>query len=240
MLPAKPRNGDLPILYTKHPMVSSRCQPLCLACQLAKQTRQTSDENRIVPIPDKEMMLKRTNLRIGQMVSIDQYMGSTPGRSQHTKGKEPLKDKYTGGTIFVDHASGFTFVQSQESLNSVETIVSMKVFEAISKLYGVQVKPYHADNLPFNSEEFQAELQSKNQTMDLLGVGAHHQNGVAERAIRSTTSLARAMLIHMTVHWPDETNLQLWPYALNYAAFVWNHLPNKISRVSQVEIFSST
>jgi hypothetical protein len=151
MLTAKPRNDNLPILYTKHPTVSSCCQPLCLAYQLAKQTRQTSDKSQIVPVPDKEMMLKRTHLRPGQIVLIDQYMGSTPGRLQHTKGKEPLKDKYTGGTIFVYHAIGFIFVQSQVSLNSGETTVLKKVFEAISTLYGVQVKAYHANNVPFNS-----------------------------------------------------------------------------------------
>jgi hypothetical protein len=81
---------------------------------------------------------------------------------------------------------------------------------------------------------------SKDQTLDLSGVGAHHQNGVAERTIRTITSLARAMMLHMAFHWPEETNLQLWPYALQHAAFVWNHLPNKTSRISPVEIFSST
>jgi hypothetical protein len=61
------------------------------------------------------MSPKRDHLRPGQMVSLDQYMGSTPGRLPHTKGKELQKDKYTGGTIFVDHASGFVFIRNQVS-----------------------------------------------------------------------------------------------------------------------------
>jgi hypothetical protein len=61
------------------------------------------------------------------MASLDQYMGSTPGRLPNTKAKELKKDKYTGGTIFVDHASSFVFVRNQVSL-----IVSMKAFELLA------------------------------------------------------------------------------------------------------------
>jgi hypothetical protein len=106
--------------------------------------------------------------------------------------------------------------------------------------HGVKVQDYHADNVLFNSQEFLTELASKGQTLDLSGVGAHHQNCVAEQAIRSVVLLARAIMIHASFHWPDQTDFQFWPYALSYAAYVWNYLPNKTSRLSPVEIFSSS
>jgi hypothetical protein len=64
--------------------------------------------------------------------------------------------------------------------------------------------------------------------------------GVAERSIKTVTSLARAMLLHMAFHWPGQADLTLWSFALNYAIYIWNHLPNKTSRISPIEIFGGT
>jgi hypothetical protein len=47
----------------------------------------------------------------------------------------------------------------------------------------------------------QADLVTKGQTLSLSGVGAHHQNGVAERAIQTVTQWAhnlRKMKIMIT------------------------------------------
>jgi hypothetical protein len=169
---------------------------------------------------DKFMLTKCDNLDLGQMVSASQYKGSTPGRLMHTKGKKPKKDKYTGGTIFVDHASGLIFVRNQVSLRAGETVVSKKAFELLATSFGVTIKGYMADNLPIDSNEFKVDLLAKNQVLELSGVGAHHQNGVAKRAIKTVTSLARSMLLHMTFHWPSQTDLQLWPFVLDHAVFL--------------------
>jgi hypothetical protein len=56
------------------------------------------------------MAAKKGHLVPEQAVLIDQYMGSTPVCLTHTKGKEMLKDRYTGGTLFADYASGFVYV----------------------------------------------------------------------------------------------------------------------------------
>jgi len=57
--------------------------------------------------PNQRMALPRNDLGIGQTVSIDQYISSTPGNLQHTKGKEPSAMQFTGGTLFVNHCSKF-------------------------------------------------------------------------------------------------------------------------------------
>jgi hypothetical protein len=72
------------------------------------------------------------------------------------------------------------------------------------------------------------------------GTGAHHQNGVAERAIQTVTSWARAMLLHAVLHWPDQADLSLWPFALEYAVYLWNNIPRKDSLLVPLELFASS
>jgi Reverse transcriptase (RNA-dependent DNA polymerase) len=43
------------------------------------------------------------------------------------------------------------------------------------------------------------------------------------------------------LHWPEHANnLHLWPFALDYAAFLWNEMPKRDLRVSPNEIFGKT
>jgi hypothetical protein len=192
------------------------------------QTRRTP-ENPINHRHEKhEMILRQGHLQPGIMVSIDQYISAIPGRLEHTRGKETKKEKYVGGTIFCD------------SLRAGDTIQAKRLLESMSASCGVRIKGYHADNVPFDSNEFKQELPSKNQTITLPGTGAHHQNGVAERAIRTVTSWARTMLQHMILHWPEMAELTLWPFALAHATYVWNILLSRETLIAPIEMFSSS
>lgn len=186
----------------------------------------------------KEMILKRGHLSPGDMVHVDQYASAALGRLPHTKGNEAKKDKYCGGTIFVDAASRKMFKKHQLSLRAGDTVLAKREFEAMAAKEGVTIKRYHADNLPFNSQEFKLDIESKQQALTLSGVGAHHQNGVAERAIRTAVSWAQAMMLHMVMHWPNMADLSLWPFALDYAIYIWNMLPSRTDHWSPNELFS--
>lgn len=229
-----------PILKTKEPRVSSCVNPLCTACQMAKQNRRSPGVVVGSPVSEKEMSLRQDKLEPGQMVSIDQYYSALPGRLPHTKGKEPKQTKYNGGTIFVDHATSHIFLRHQVSLNVPETLRTKRAFERFAAECGVSIKAYRADNVPFGANEFVADLEAKGQTIDFSGTGAHHQNGVAERAIGTVTRWARAMLLHSVIHWPDQADLELWPFALEYAVYLWNNLPNRESLLAPMEVFSSS
>jgi hypothetical protein len=76
--------------------------------------------------------------------------------------------------------------------------------------------------------------------LEFSGVGAHHQNDVAERAIQTVSSLARTMLLHMLLHWPAQADLELWPFALEHAAYLWNHLPRSDTRLAPQELYTSS
>ena len=84
------------------------------------------------------------------------------------------------------------------------------------------------DNGIFKSKAFVEALEDNYQMITKSGVGAHHQNGVAEQAIGTVQAMARAMLLHVHLHWPDEFNPSLWSFALDYAVEIYNNLPTKV------------
>jgi hypothetical protein len=69
-------------------------------------------------------------------------------------------------------------------------------------------------------------------------VGAHHQNGVAERRIRDLQDSARAMMIHAYRRWPDAINVNLWPYALRNAGDIRNATTNQKGKMTPLALFA--
>jgi hypothetical protein len=207
---------------------------------MAKQSRRNPEVKVGSPLPEKEMLLRRGKLKPGDMVSIDQYVSTLPGRLPHTKGKEPKKDKYNGGTLFVDHATAYVYLRHQVSLRVGDTLRTKHAFERFAAEHGVKIRAYRADNAPFGAKEFIDDLAARGQDITYSGTGAHHQNGVAERAIQTVTSWARAMLLHAVLHWPDQADLTLWPFALEYAVYLWNNIPKKESFLAPLEVFASS
>jgi len=82
---------------------------------------------------------------------------------------------------------------------------------------GVNVDHHHTDNGIFTKSQFCNTLLSANQGHMVSGVGAHHQNGLAKHTIKTVQEMTHAMMIHLSIHWPDEYDVQLWPFAMDYA-----------------------
>ena len=234
------RNGMEPIIEPKLTAASTCPAPLCAACLLARQTRLGAGVSTEIKDPDSEMSLKVDHLLPGQAVSMDHYQSTIKGRLEHTFGKEKDDDKYSGGTIFVDHATTTIYIQHQVSLKAGETVVSKRMFEQDCKQHGVHVQHYHADNGVFDTQEFMDKINKHEQTIDFSGVGAKHQNGVAERAIRTVTEWARAMLLHAALHWSEQARIDTWPFAMDYAVYLYNNMPKRDLRISPLELFTNT
>ena len=96
----------------------------CQACNLSKATRRNEGVMKQSVKKEKDGALKRDILRPGGCVSTDQFVSSLPGRLPNTYGKEKDSEKYVGGTIFIDKATGFFGVFNQVSLGASETIRS--------------------------------------------------------------------------------------------------------------------
>lgn len=176
--------------------------PLCAACQLANAHRRGAGTTTTKIKPQKENILKWDDIVPGQRVSIDHYESSVRGRLRQSKGRESLGQRYVGGTIFADHASGLVRVFHQVSLRTSDTIRSKRLFERFARGCQREVESYHADNgSSFQSKEMQDELEKHDQVMNFSGVGAKFQNGIAERNIRTVVEMARAMMQHAFLHW---------------------------------------
>ena len=108
-----------------------------------------------------------------------------------------------GRTLFVDHASGYIKIYNQVSLGASDTIRSKELYELQAWKLGIQVKTYHGDNGIFKAQAYKDNLENRHQEMSYSGLGAHGQNGVAERVIQTVVHLARTMVLHQALLWPE-------------------------------------
>ena len=199
----------------------------CGSCLYGKAKRRATTRSKYSKeSPEPEKLLSKEVLIPGQRVSMDHFIVSTPGRLFTSRGSEAHDRRYKGGVIFVDHASAFVFVAPVVNFTAGEAIRAKREFEAEMSSMGVTVLNYHTDNGVFTAAAFQDELAKLAQGMTLSGVGAHHQNAVAERAIGTVTSLARTMMLHAKIRWPKHMSSSLWPMAMKHAQFLVNHVPN--------------
>ena len=225
----------------------------CSACIMAKAhirtPSATTSARRESPLSEDEFRLrleskkhmkslKSGHTRRGDCISCDHYISAVPGRLPTTYGKE--KNGYTCGTIMVDHASGKIFNFCQLTTAASETLQSKQMLESEAKREGFKIKAYHSDNGTFKAKAFQADCDRKSQTYSYSGTGAHHQNGVAERSIRTVASWARANMLHAALHWPKAAHVRYWPMAIDYAIWVYNRLPSLSSGVTPNEVWSQT
>jgi hypothetical protein len=95
----------------------------------------------------------------------------------------------------------------------------------------VNILHYHAYNGRFVENAGQNHVQPCSQAMTFSGVGAHHQNGIAEKRIRDLQDLTWLSLIHAVRH---------WPYALQKANICKNYSYQDESKLTPIEMFSNS
>jgi hypothetical protein len=220
---------------------AARCTtPKCASCQFGKARRRPTDSAVRTVNPERDGALKQGDLQPGQRVSVDHFICSSKGRLHSSRGKTSSDQMYKGGCIFVDHCSSFIHVEHQVTLTSHETLAAKHTYERILSDMGVIAQSYQSDNGVFSSKDYLAELTTFKQTSRFAGVGAHHQNGVAERAIQTIMSMARTMMLHAAIRWPNTADAQLWPMAVDYAVYIYNHTPNARSGIAPIDIITRT
>ena len=213
----------------------AKCRNIvCPACMYGKQKRRPWRTKGSDPTQHK---IKKAT-RPGQCVSVDQLESKTPGLVPQTSGIL-TKSRYRIATVFVDHYSDLDYVHLQESTSAEETIEGKRKFEQFMADRGVKVEHYHADNGVFASRAFRDEIAKCGQGLSFCGVGAHHQNGVAERRIQDLADAARASLAHAAHRNPSVT-ANLWPYALRHASYVRRIMPRQGHSKSPEEMCCST
>jgi hypothetical protein len=71
-------------------------------------------------------------------------------------------------------------------------------------------------------------------------VGAHHQNGIAEKRIGDLQRRATTLLLHAQRRWPDAINTHLWTYAIRAANDSRNYTPTNENDASPMSRFCTT
>ena len=198
-----------------------RCRlPFCAACAYGKSTRKPwrshSSNN------DEESAHPQ---RPGECISVNQLISPTPGFIAQMSGTLTTQ-RYKCATIFVDQYSGFSFVWIQRSTSVKDTLAVKRAFERYATANGITIRHYHADNGVFKAHDWVANCHAQRQSMSYAAVGAHYQNGVAERRIRVLQDMTRTQLLHAQERWPQAISAYLWPYALCIANDEWNNAPN--------------
>ena len=221
-----------------HPLVTAASKvdlnkrPLkCASCEFAKAkrkpTKRTKTDKSAPPAVQPEKTLSKETLIPGQKVSMDHFIVSTPGRLFSSRGSEPTSRMFKGGVIFKDHATSYVHVEPVVNFTAGEAIRAKRAFEREFSSMGVTVLNYHTDNGVFTAAEFQDELSKMEQGMTFSGVGAHHQNAVAEREIGVIFNLARTQMLHAKLRWPKAVTAKLWPMVLKHTQHLLNHIPGR-------------
>ena len=225
-------------LSCSNPKAVANCEAVkCACCEYGTASKRSHGSTVTRQRKEKEMELKKEDLLPGQRVSVDHYQSTQPGRLYSSRGGVGPKSRFVGGAVFVDHASGLIKVMHQVSLDAVETIKSKLFFEKEAWQDGVKIQAYHTDNGVFTSKAFLDELITTNQRVRFSGSGAAHQNGVAERGILTVVSMARKMLLHAAMRNPS-IQADHWPMAMDYAVWLYNHIPRMDSGLSPLELWS--
>ena len=204
--------------------------PKCPSCLYGKAHRKPWRTHKIDP------KIKPSTVP-GAVVSIDQLESPVLGFVPIAKG-QPTVHKYRGDSVFVDHASDFTYVHMHQHLTMDETIDAKHAFECLAEQHGVRILHYHCDNGRFADKAFVDDVRAAHQTITFCSIGAHHQNGIAERRIRDITENARKSLLHAAHRWPKAIASNLWPQAIKHVVNVRNSLPRPGKTESPLSKFS--
>jgi len=220
--------GRLPARYHK-------CKPpACPACIFAMQHRK--------PWRTKGKLhhIRRdTDTKPGDGTSTDQMESSVLGLVQQAVGTLTRR-RIVGATIFVDHATDYTYPHLMEDLTLNATLVAKEAYERLAATFGVTIKGYHSDNGRYADTGWQDACESLLQKFSYCGVGHHSQNGIAEKRIRDLCNTVRACLLHAKQRWPEGVCTNLWPFAVRYVCDVRNKVRVSANGKTPEENFAST
>jgi Reverse transcriptase (RNA-dependent DNA polymerase) len=224
-------------------LAASKCEiPKCAACEFAKARKKPLPGQRIKMEDSKfDGNTSKGILLPGQCIAVDHFVSSAKGRLFSSAGRTSSSSMYSGACVFTDLATKYIHVEPQVGFTSHETLEATARFESHMRDLGVTVQQYRFDNgSAFTSAEFQSKLANDNQSSTRAGPGAHSQNGTAERTVLTLSSIARTMMIHAAIHWPNISDTSLWPMAVRQAAYIHNRFPMMDNGLAPYELLTQS
>jgi hypothetical protein len=188
--------------------------PKCLSCLENKGKKQSHKQHRGSNTQDDHHPGSNTPIDHVDAVNV-------PGYTWQHKGRTTLK-KYKNVMLFVDHKTRLVYPSFEESKTASEACRSKCDYETFAKRYNVTINSYHADNGAFRSEAFQKSIDNNHQKLNFSNVDAKWQNGLVERSNGTLCAAARSMLNHAISRWDTIITPELWPFAIQHAATIYN------------------
>ncbi len=133
-----------------------------------------------------------------------------------TTGGLPSNRRYKYVYFWVDHHSQFVYTTMHETKKAGELLRSKQEFEEYAAKFGVNIRNIRADNGVYAAKIIQDSCLKKQQNLTFCAVGAHWQNGIAERFIGSIVQRARTILLHAMAKRPSVITEKMWPFALRH------------------------
>ncbi len=162
----------------------------------------------------KESILRSKSItKPRQKIGIDQLISAQPSLVPQDKGHLTCA-RIWAIMVFIDCFTKFVNVALMMDQSTQSALKDKYSFEHLSRIRDVAIKHYHADNGIFTNFLFRKDCKNNMQGLSLCAVGAHHQNGIVERAIKLLTLITRTLLLHAQRHWPEYITIMLWPLAL--------------------------
>jgi hypothetical protein len=81
-------------------------------------------------------------------------------------------------------------VEHQLGFSAIATICAKQNFEKRALDHGVVIQSYLTDSGAFKANAFVDHIRNSGQRIQYCGTNAHHQNGVAERSIRTVSNMS--------------------------------------------------
>ncbi len=120
--PSKDQDGQMllrpSVMKPKFPSATSCHIPVCHSCELARAKQRNPKLMKQQAIKEKEGILAAGKMKPGDFVSMDQFAVTTPGRRYEGYGREGTDNRFHGGTIFHDAATGAIRVENQITLGA--------------------------------------------------------------------------------------------------------------------------
>ena len=104
------RSFMAPFISPKLPTEAICAIPACESCLLGRAKKRSAGANKRQPVLDKEGLLSRKKYEVGDFVSTDKFVVRKPGRLPNGYGCERRENRFHGGTIYNDAASGLIWV----------------------------------------------------------------------------------------------------------------------------------
>eukprot|EP00957_Ditylum_brightwellii_P028390 2143696-Ditylum_brightwellii.AAC.1 len=135
----------------------------------------------------------------------------------------------------VDCTSNFSYSHLIRGASNAEALSAKDAYERVIHSYGHKVEVYHGNISRFDSQDFKDSCNRAQQTYSYCGIGAHHQNDIAEAMNKRLSYSARAILLHTKRKWPSVITSILWPFCYKCADECHNLLDLNSDGLSPVE-----